>query len=196
MRILNIIILSAILILAGCDSLSSKKDYSYDDELINQIREASDKIEVQMDDLPEDAITTIQEFYASDIFISKMLAEGLGYELTINKLDSEENDFFEIYFDLDGNKLKSEFDKDDWQCFEFVYPITFIMSDGSSITVSSNDEEGWAELKDWYDQNSDIDSKEWNLEYPVEVVLESDESVITVNNEEEMIELKENCYDK
>ena len=78
MRILNIIILSAILILAGCDSLSSKKDYSYDDELINQIREASDKIEVQMDDLPEDAITTIQEFYASDIFISKMLAEGLG----------------------------------------------------------------------------------------------------------------------
>ena len=70
------------------------------------------------------------------------------------------------------------------------------MSDGSSITVSSNDEEGWAELKDWYDQNSDIDSKEWNLEYPVEVVLESDESVITVNNEEEMIELKENCYDK
>ena len=196
MRFLNIIGLMIIFILTGCDSLMNKKDYSYDDELIEQIRNAQNKIEIEISQLPESAIETIEEFYASDIFLSEMLAEELGYELTVNKLDSESDNFFEIYFDLNGNKLESEYDKDDWECFEFVYPITFIMSDEESIIVSSDDEEGWAELKNWYDQNSDPDLKEWNLEYPVAVILESDNSTLIINNEEEMIELKEECYDK
>jgi hypothetical protein len=196
MKFLNIISFSVILILIGCDSLTNKKSYNYDDELIDQIRNAQNKIEIEISQLPESAIATIEEFYASDIFLSEMLAEELGYELTVNKLDSESDDFFEIYFDLNGNKLESEYDKDNWECFEFVYPITFIMSDGSSIIVSSDDEEGWTELKNWYDQNADADLKEWNLEYPVEVILESDNSTLVINNEEEMIELKEECYDK
>ena len=70
------------------------------------------------------------------------------------------------------------------------------MSDGTSIIVSSNDEEGWQQLKDWYDNNSNLESKEYNLEYPVEVILDIDNSIIVINNEEEMIDLKEECYNK
>ena len=92
-------------------------------------------------------------------------------------------------------KLESKYDKEGWECFEFVYPITFIMSDGSSIIVSSDDEEGWEELKNWYDENSDADLEEWDLEYPVEVILEVDSSALVINNEEELIDLKEGCYD-
>ena len=44
MKFLNIISLSAILILVGCDSLINKEDYNYDDELINQIQTKSSSI--------------------------------------------------------------------------------------------------------------------------------------------------------
>ena len=70
-------------------------------------------------------------------------------------------------------------------------PVTFIMSDESHIAVTSNDEEGWEELKSWFDQNPNVEF-EWNLEYPVDIVLE-DGSVLTVNTDQEIIDIKENC---
>ena len=184
------------LFLAGCDSLINKKDYSYDDELIDQIRNAENKLEIEYNQLPLESISLIEEDYSSNTSISEMHAPELGYEITLNKLDSEENSFYQIYFDLNGKKLESKYEKNDEKCFDFIYPITFTMSDGTSIVVSGNNEEGWQELKDWYDNNSDLESKEYNLEYPVEVILDIDNSIIVINNEEEMIDLKEECYDK
>ena len=35
-------------------------------------------------------------------------------------------------------------DKEDWQCFDLIFPITFEMPDGSTITVEIDDEEGLA----------------------------------------------------
>ncbi len=196
MVFLKIIGFIVILFLTGCDSLTNKKDYNYDDELIDQIRSAEDKIEIEYNQLPLESISLIEDDYSSNISVSEMHAPELGYEITLNKLDSEDNSFYQIYFDLNGKKLESKYDKNEDKCFDFIYPITFIMSDGTSIIVSSNDEEGWQQLKDWYDNNSDLESKEYNLEYPVEVILDVDDSVLMINNEEEMIDLKEECYDK
>ena len=39
------------------------------------------------------------------------------------------------------------------ECFGLIYPVSFTMPDGSTITVETDDEEGWNELKDWYDDN-------------------------------------------
>ena len=141
------------------------------------------------DQLPEDAITTIETSYSSEVFINKMCAVELGYELTMGDTNLEEG-FSKIYFNLEGRKLVGK-DYDKWDCFDFVYPVTFIMSDGSHIAVTSNDEEGWEELKSWFDQNPNVEF-EWNLEYPVDIVLE-DRTVVSISSEEEMIAVKESC---
>ena len=40
---------------------------------------------------------------------------------------------------------KRDEEKNDRQCFDLVYPVTFILPDGSSITVT--DREDWEDLK-------------------------------------------------
>ena len=86
----------------------------------------------------------------------------------------------------------------DWdrrECFELVFPVTYIMPDGSTYEISSDeDESGWEELKEWYDSNPDSDQRP-ELQYPVDIVTwENEESVtITINSEEEMIAAKEEC---
>ena len=86
----------------------------------------------------------------------------------------------------------------DWgrrECFDLVFPVTYIMPDGSTYVIASQeDESGWEELKEWYDSNPDSDQRP-ELQYPVDIVTwENEESVtITINNEEEMIAAKEEC---
>tara|TARA_Y100001960_G_C14722235_1_gene853049 strand:- start:763 stop:1350 length:588 start_codon:yes stop_codon:yes gene_type:complete len=186
----TLVSLFSVLVLTGCDSMMSKSDYYDSDEyLISQIKDAANKVQIEYNQLPEDAITTIETSYSSEVFINKMCAVELGYELTMGDTNLEEG-FSKIYFNLEGRKLVGK-DYDKWDCFDFVYPVTFIMSDGSHIAVTSNDEEGWEELKSWFDQNPNVEF-EWNLEYPVDIVLE-DGSVLTVNTDQEIIDIKENC---
>ena len=80
-------------------------------------------------------------------------------------------------------------DKKDWDCFRLVYPITFIMLDGSAISMQ--DEEDWMELKSWYEVNPDIEERPI-LEYPVEIIYRNGSSN-TINNDEEMASAKEDC---
>jgi hypothetical protein len=80
-------------------------------------------------------------------------------------------------------------DKKDWDCFRLVYPIIFIMLDGSSISML--DEEDWMEIKSWYELNPDIEERPI-LEYPVKINFR-DGSTKTINNDEEMASAKEDC---
>jgi len=83
------------------------------------------------------------------------------------------------------------------ECFELVYPVIFIMPDGSSITVATDDEDGWQEVKDWYDANPESEERP-TLEYPVDIVYETNagDSTVTINNEEEMEAAKDECCDE
>ena len=71
------------------------------------------------------------------------------------------------------------------------------MPDGSSITVETDDEGSWDELKDWYDENEGYEEVRPELEYPVDIVYETDEGdvTVTINNEEEMDAVREECED-
>ena len=113
--------------------------------------------------------------------------------MTICDFDTDETEFPKIYFNLEGRKLESKRDNDkrDWKCFDFVYPVTFTMPDGSIITVTSDKEEGWEELKDWYEQNPESEERP-TLQFPVDILYE-DDTTLTVNSDEEMREAKENC---
>ena len=83
-------------------------------------------------------------------------------------------------------------DDRDRECFELVYPVTFIMPDGSTITVA--DIEDWAELKDWYEANPDAEERP-TLQYPVDITYR-DGTTQTINNDEEMRRAKEDCRDE
>ena len=90
-------------------------------------------------------------------------------------------------------------DDDEWEyddfydddCFEFVYPLTVMLPDGSTLTLSNDDD--WENVEDWYEDNDSGDDP--MLQYPVQVELEDDDQIITVNTLLELEALYEDCDD-
>ena len=76
------------------------------------------------------------------------------------------------------------------RCLEMVYPLTFIMPDGSTITGNDRKEIRFA-MKRWYEANPS--SKERPaLQYPVEIKFR-DGTISTIHNKEEMRRAKAGC---
>ena len=48
------------------------------------------------------------------------------------------------------------------------------MPDGTTIEISSDDEESWTELKSWYDDNPNSDERP-SIQYPVNIIYEIDD---------------------
>ena len=194
MQFLKSISITILLIFSiGCGDLLLKfnEDKFTDDDLIFKIQNATNKIEIEFIELPNYTKSTISTDYSAETFLSELQASGLGYELTYAKLNSENKDFKKIYFNLEGRKLESSKEKKHWDCFEMIFPLTFNMPDESFIIVSENTDEGWVELKNWYQLNPNI-KFEWDLQYPVDILMQNG-NLITVNNLTEMIQIKENC---
>jgi hypothetical protein len=83
-------------------------------------------------------------------------------------------------------------DRDKRECFGLVFPVTYIMPDGSSYEIADEDGESWAELKAWYDANPEAEERP-ELQYPVDIMYESEDRTVTISNEEEMLAAKEEC---
>ncbi len=75
------------------------------------------------------------------------------------------------------------------RCFDFVYPITKIMPDGTEII--KEDRKDRDAIKAWYEANPDSNEKP-TLKFPVDVVFVNGKT-FTVNNEEEMKAIREGC---
>ena len=156
-------------------------------------------ITVESDD--ESGWSELKSWYESnDAYDSR---PNIQYPVDI-VFDSEEGEINEtINNDEDMNlaieqckeALYEERDRIEKACYDLVFPVTFIMPDGSSITVESDDESGWSELKLWYESNES--EEEPGLQYPVEIVryTEQGEETIVINSEEELAEVKETCRD-
>ena len=188
----SILILSCLFLISCEKSIFINTDkFSFDDELISMIQQSNDKSEVQYDELPENTKSYINSDLHDEIFLSELKANGLGYELTYAKSGYEDNEFQKIYFNLTGKKLKSSKEKKYSDCIKLIFPIIFNMPDYTDITVTDNSEQGWFSLKNWYLNHPDT-KFEWDLQYPVEII-HNDTELISVNNFEEMIELKKNC---
>lgn len=82
-----------------------------------------------------------------------------------------------------GDKMRNK-------CFDWVYPVTFIMPDGSTITGDSKEEIGGA-IRAWYQANPGVHEKA-TLQFPVDIVYE-DETTATVNNATELREAFREC---
>ena len=191
MYIKTSLILLSLLIFVGCENTMTKSDETFDDELMQDIIDA-DKIDINMTDLPSLSSAVIDQDYNDYIEIDAKMASGLGYQVSMDGKGCKTGFHNEVYFNLEGRKLKSKRDrgdKDGFKCFELVLPATFVMPDGSSITVE--DENSYMAVRDWYANNSDSKEKP-TLQYPVNIIYR-DGDTQTLNNDEEMGNTKADC---
>jgi len=175
-----------------------------DTELINAIRDATHKQNIDPSDLPDDTKTTLDIEYKEDVVDIARLAPKLGYEVDLRKEKGNRiGDKSQVYFDIKGRFLKGDKDGMDnhggkgkgGRCFEMIYPVTYIMPDGSPITAETNDEQGWAAVKAWYAAHPDYKKKP-GIQYPVDIKWK-DGTITTINNVEEMKRAKDKCgFDK
>ena len=195
---IQILLTAFLIMMTGCQNTGTEPVGLSDIELIQAIIDA-DKISVGMNGLPSNSKTIVEEDYNEYDGIDTKKAYGLGYEVSMDGKGHKIGHRCEVYFNLEGRKLdpnvkrgdKSDWDRDDdkgdWKCFDLVLPVTYVMPDGSTITVSSDDEDDWVQLKSWYDANPNSEEKP-TLQYPVDILFETrDGSItVTVTNDEEM----------
>ena len=195
---IQILLTAFLIMMVGCQDTDTETVGISDAELIQAIIDA-DKISVGMDGLPSNSKTIVEEDFNEYDGIDTKKAYGLGYEVSMDGKGHKMGHRCEAYFNLEGRKLdpnvkrgeKSDWDRDDdkgdWKCFDLVLPVTYVMPDGSTITVSSDDEDDWVQLKSWYDANPNSEEKP-TLQYPVDISFETrDGSItVTVTNDEEM----------
>ena len=181
------------LLMAGCSNLLKDQGGLSDAEIIEMIQYA-DKMEVSMEDIPTQSRNVVEHEYYDYMDMAAWKAPGIGYQIDLAGLGHRSGNRNEVYFNSEGRKLdpadggKDDYDrrgfgKEDWQCFDLVFPITFEMPDGSSITVGSDGEEEWQEIKSWYDDNPESEQKPV-MQFPV--VIFFDEESITIQNTEDL----------
>ena len=195
---IQILLTAFLIMMAGCQNSGTEPVGVSDAELIQAIIDAN-KISVGMDGLPSNSKTIVEEDYNEYDGIDAKKAYGLGYEVSMAGKGHKMGHRCEVYFNLEGRILdprgvgrdKEDWgrddDKGDWKCFDLVLPVTYVMPDGFTITVSSDDDENWAELKAWYEANPESEEKP-ALQYPVDISFETREgsTTLTVTNDEEM----------
>ena len=80
-----------------------------------------------------------------------------------------------------------------YECYEYVYPITFILPDESTVEISGEDDESsWGLIRRFYEQNPNYE-EEPALQFPVEVVVEGDMVLVIDTSEDWEVFIEENC---
>ncbi|MEE9408659.1 MAG: hypothetical protein V3V28_11365 [Polaribacter sp.] len=184
-------ILSALLF-TSC-SESEGLDISTSDEvLISQIESAARTV-VDTSSLPT-ATTTAFNGDLSDSFVESVaLASGLGYKVSIltdNESRSEVSS--DVFFTTEGRQLADSNErrkKRRHKCFQFVFPIDFIMPDNTSITL--NEKADWMLIREWYTANPDATERP-ELVFPVDLTLK-DGTVQTLIDRGELKTIKDSC---
>ena len=201
-KYLTIFVLPLLLMIAGCD-LGVKQEYETSDaELIQMIIDA-DKVDIDISELPEQSQTYLSNDGEYDELGSRY-ASQLGYEVERIGKGSKSGRRGDVYFNVEGRKLNPNDwgkrgrgfgvgEKEDWECFTLVFPVSFNMPDGSLVTVEADDEENWAEIKTWYETNQDSEERP-TMQFPVGILF--DEESLVIENQEEMRSAYQECYPK
>ncbi len=161
------------------------EDIMSDDELIDAIINAEEKVQILESDLPIDAKNIISSDIPDDFFDKGSLASQLGYQINMRSFDF----FFlgvksdDIFFDLSGREL--------------------FRTEGYNKSDDKKDDDGKDD--DGKDDKSDKDGKKdgkkdrkkncFYLEYPVSLEL-PDGSIIKVNDKKEAMESLKKWYNQ
>ena len=161
------------------------EDIMSDDELIDAIINAEEKVQILESDLPVDAKNTMSSDIPDDFFDKGSLASKLGYQINMRSFDF----FFlgvksdDVFFDLSGREL--------------------FRTEGYNKSDDKKDDDGKDD--DGKDDKSDKDGKKdgkkdrkkncFYLEYPVSLEL-PDGSTIKVNDKKEAMESLKKWYNQ
>ena len=184
-------VLSLVLLISCSDTESM--DFNDDSVLISKIENAS-KTSIDETNLPSESLSVLNGDLTDSYLKSVQLATGLGYKVSLITDNAEREELnSEVYFSAKGRQLKDNNDRRKRKrnkCFEFVFPIDFIMADDSSITLNSK--EDWSLIKDWHEANPDATERP-QLVFPVEVTLKEDGSTQTLIDNDELKAIKDSC---
>lgn len=189
MYVAAFLFVSVVFFSACNDSESIETD---DTNLIAKI-DAAQKTTVSTSQLPSAIDATFNDELADSYIDNALLATNLGYKVevyTFNESKAEATS--DVYFNLQGKQLNDTREKSQkrrHKCFEFVFPIDFIMPDASVITLNSKDD--WTLIRDWYTNNPSASEKP-ELVFPVDITLE-DGTVQTLLDIDELKAVKQNC---
>ena len=197
----KIITFTTFIFLIGCESILNESSGISDAEMIQMIREA-DKVEVTIASMPSQSQFTIENDYNDYLGMGSWRASRLGYQVELAGQAHRSGKRNEVFFNLDGRKLnpddwgrkdsyQNDSEKEDWRCFDIIFPLTFQMPDGSTITVESDDEDEWSPIKSLYDNNQFSEQKP-AIQYPIVIFL--DDESITVNDDEDLERAYGACY--
>ena len=201
-KYLTIFVLPLLLMIAGCD-LGVKQEYETSDAELIQMIIDSDKVDIDISELPEQSQTYLNNDGEYDELGSRY-ASQLGYEVERIGKGSKSGRRGDVYFNVEGRKLNPNDwgkrgrgfgvgKKEDWECFTLEFPVSFNMPDGSLVTVEADDEENWAEIKTWYETNQDSEERP-TMQFPVGILF--DEESLLIENQEEMRSAYQECYPK
>ncbi|MFC2132787.1 hypothetical protein ACFLRG_03215, partial [Bacteroidota bacterium] len=170
-----------------------KEDSKNDDNLIQDIQLATDKQIINVEELNSYVLKVLETRYSESYVVNAKIAPSLGYELLLSEEESVTD--LQVYFNLKGRELGCknvprirDRDEDKKACIEFVYPLTYIMPDGSIITAT--DKDGMLAIRSWYKDHPDTKEKP-TLQYPVDITFKG--RPITINNEREMQRIRAAC---
>lgn len=195
----------AIGVLYSCDDQSVVDPVSDDADLIDQIASAANRQNVSITALPSGALAVLQADFTESFIGSAALAPELGYEVTMRVSSGADiGESSSAFFNLEGRELDAEasfFERRNGRrgrigrrarglrdCFDFVFPVSLTVPDGSTITLESKDD--WSLVKDWYEANPDAEGRP-EFVYPLEV--EFGDSTLVINNAEELEAAKGAC---
>lgn len=185
-------ILSALLF-TSCSDSESVDELEDDTTLIDSIESAA-RVEVSESTLPS-ATSVAFNGDLADTFINEVeLASGLGFKVSVETVNEERAEAdADVFFDLQGRQLNDTNErraKRRNKCFEFVFPIDFIMPDDSVITLNSSDD--WSLIRAWKEANPDATERP-QIVFPVDIILDEDGSTQTLIDVDELQAVKQNC---
>ena len=160
--------------------------------LIERIENAT-KTAIESTSLPSATANAFNGDLSDSFIKSAALAEGLGFKVAIvtDNVAREENKS-DVFFSIEGRQLKDDrakFKKRRHKCFEFVFPIDFLMPDTTTITLTEKAD--WALIREWYEANPDTTARA-EIVFPLNISLE-DGTVQTLLEIDELKEVKNSC---
>ena len=183
----------SVLVLTSCSDSDGMYGLEIDGTALIDEIESATRVSVASTSLPSATETALRGDFADSYIVEVELAKDLGYKVLLETdNESRVESKSEVYFSTKGKLLKDLKEKrirKRYKCFQFVFPVDFIMPDTTSITLNSKDE--WIMIKDWYVANKGV-KKRPELVFPVDITIE-DGTLQTLIDKGDLRRMKDSC---
>jgi len=183
----------SVLVLTSCSDSDGMNGLEIDDTALIDEIEIATRVSVASTSLPSATETALRGDFADSYIVEVELAKDLGYKVLLETdNESRVEAKSEVYFSTKGKLLKDLKERrirKRYKCFQFVFPIDFIMPDTTSITLNSKEE--WIMIKDWYVANKGV-KKRPELVFPVDITIE-DGTLQTLIDRGDLRRMKDSC---